>query len=348
MKAHRTWIGPIFRAVVAAGLAALSLSATAQNRLFECVAGNCSNGRGTARTWDGNEFTGPFVGGQFADAIYDVRYKGLPAQSFQLTYSAALQQPIEGTQIRGSVSDTTFGHSVYEGKFGSVFSPFANANLAAFSTGRYTSGTGIVYEGEFEYIPVRLYTSNAVFGVYIFLGARIDKETDEVRQGLFISEPFGAGMNITLRRARPDYIETLRSEYQMQTNAAASDRTSAENSRAAFGLFMDVLGGMASMKALNNGALSGSMGNSTRSTLGLLRGAMTGQSGTETALNGVLGQLQGRLGASGLATVASGNPLQDKLIQNAAQGDIKAVLRDLAKQGMKQSFKEYEESLKPR
>ena len=113
---------------------------------------------------------------------------------------------------------------------------------------------------------------------------------------------------------------------------------------------MEILGGMASMKAMNRGALSSSMGGSTRSTLGLLRGAMSGQSGTETALNGVLGQLQGRLqgqvGAGALSTLSGGNSAQEKLIQSAAQGDIKGVLRDLAKQSVRQTFKEYQDSLK--
>ena len=338
----------LLQSIFALSLIALSLPVHAQSRLFDCIAGNCSNGHGTARTWDGTELTGPFSGGAFADATYDVRYKGLPGQTFKLTYSAALQQPVEGTMIRGSESDKLYGHSQYEGKFTSVFSPFANTHLAAFSSGRYTSNQGVIYEGEFEYIPARLYTTNAVYGVYIFLGTRIDKESDEVRHGLFISDAFAPGMNITLRRARPDYIETLRSEYQLQASAAASDRASSENSRAAFGMFMDVLGGMASMKALNNGAYSGAMGGSTRNALGLLRGAMTGQAGTESALNGVLGQLQGQLRSGGLATSIGGNPLQDKFIQSAAQGDIKAVLRDLAKQGVKQKFKEYQDSLKPR
>lgn len=325
-----------------------SLSAFAQSRQFNCIAGNCSNGHGTARTWDGTELTGPFSGGAFADATYDVRYKGLPNQIFKLTYSAALQQPTEGTMIRGSENDKLFGYSQYVGKFASVFSPFANAQLAAFSSGKYTSNQGVIYDGEFEYIPARFYKTDAVYGVYIFLGTRIDKEADEVRHGLFISDAFAPGMNITFRRARPDYIDTLRSEYQLQTSAAASDRAASENSRAAFGMFMEVLGGMASMKALNNGAYSGAMGGSTRSALGLLRGAMTGQSGTESALNGVLGQLQGQLKSGGLASGLGADSSANALIQNAAQGDIKAVLRDLAKQGVKQSFKEYQDSLKPR
>ncbi len=333
------------RAACLALLAAASLSAQAQQR-FQCIAGNCQSGLGTARTWEGHEFTGPLSGCNFIDATYDVRYKGMPSKTFKITYSAALQQPTEGTQIRGSEADQLSGYSMFEGKFTSIFSPFANTNLATFSAGKYTTATGIIYDGEFEYIPVRLYSSNSVFGVYIFLGTRIDQETDEVRHGLFISEPFAPGINITFRRARADYIDTLRSEYQLQTSAAASDRAASENSRAAFGMFMEVLGGMASMKALNNGAYSGAMGGSTRSALGLLRGAMTGQSGTENALNGVLGQLQGQLKAGGLPMGAGTGSVHDKLIQNAAQGDIKGVLRDLARQGARQTFKEYQESLK--
>ena len=232
-----------------------------------------------------------------------------------------------------------FGYSKYEGQFGTVHNPFVGADLATFSNGRYTSNVGIVYEGEFEYVPVRFYSTRAVMGVFIFLGARIDKEFDEVRQGLYISEPFSPGGNIMFKRARADYITVLRSEYQLQTNQAATDRASEENSAAAFGMFMDVLGGMSSLKSMKSGAFAGSLGGSTRSTMGLLRGAMSGQQGTEAALNGILGQLQTGLGK------ASG--ADDPLIQNMVKGDIKGMLRDLAKQGVKQTLKEYENSLKP-
>lgn len=305
----------------------------------QCVAGNCSNGQGTVRTADGVSYTGSFLGGRFTDATYEVRYPGLPSQSFPMKMSAATQRPVEGTQIRGDEKDKMYGYSKYEGQFGTVHNPFVGADLATFSAGRYTSNVGIVYDGEFEYIPVRFYKTNTVMGIFVFLGARIDKEMDEVRQGLFISEPFVPGGNIMFKRARPDYISTLRSEYQLQANQAQSDRVADERSTAAFGLFMDVLGGMSSLRSMKNGAYAGSLGGSTRGTLGLLRGAMTGQQGTENALNGILGQLQNNLGK---ATGA-----EDKLIQGMATGDIKGMLRDLAKQGVRQTLKEYENSIKP-
>jgi hypothetical protein len=322
-----------------AGLACAGSAWSQQVAAFQCVSGDCVNGQGTAQTADGVQYSGLFQGARFADTTYQVRYPGLPTQTFPMRFSAASQKPVEGTQIRGNIKDAMFGYSKYEGQFGIVHNPFVGADLATFSNGRYTSNVGVVYEGEFEYVPVRFYSTRAVMGVFIFLGARIDKEFDEVRQGLYISEPFAPGGNIMFKRARADYITVLRSEYQLQANQAATDRASDERSAAAFGMFMDVLGGMSSLKSMKGGAFAGSLGGSTRSTMGLLRGAMTGQQGTEAALNGILGQLQ-----TGLSKSAGVN---DPLIQGLATGDIKGMLRDLAKQGVKQTLKEYENSLKP-
>lgn len=283
-----------------------------------------------------------------------VGHQVLLASLISISGAAFAQQLTQGSQTFGSASDKTYGASRFEGQFSQVVNPFTNKQAIVLFNGRYVSNVGVIYEGEFEYIPVRLGSSNYLdtsdYGVYIFLGTQIDKEEDSVRHGLFISDPFLSSQNITFRRARPDYITTLRQKYQMQTEGLNAERAAADNSESSFGLFMEILGGMASMKAMNRGALSSSMGGSTRSTLGLLRGAMSGQSGTETALNGVLGQLQGRLqgqvGAGALSTLSGGNSAQEKLIQSAAQGDIKGVLRDMAKQNIKQTFKEYQDSLK--
>ena len=157
--------------VLLTGAAALAQSPEVFGAGATCVAGNCSSGQGTVRSAEGTEYTGAWSGGRYVDGAYQLRYAGLPDKTFAVTMSAASQRPTEGTFVRGRVQDTIYGYSSFTGKMTTVFSPFAQAELATYASGKYTSNTGVVYDGEFQYIPVRLYKSNSVFGVFVFLGA---------------------------------------------------------------------------------------------------------------------------------------------------------------------------------
>ncbi len=160
----------------------------------------------------------------------------------------------EGRFVRGNAADTLRGQSRYEGRFTHVEHPCTKERLVVYTSGRYTTAVGVEFDGEFEFLPVRDKFAGQSLGVYVFVGARIDRELDEVRQGLFISDEVGPSQNIPFSRARPDYLARLQSDFMAQVAAEASEKAAQqaadESRRAALGMLVDVVSGVANVRAL--------------------------------------------------------------------------------------------------
>lgn len=274
-------------------------------------------------------------------AIRRLGAAGLAAAGLIVTLGLASAQPVavEGRFLRGDPADSHRGQSHYQGGHTSVRHPFTAQTLPVYTSGRYTTAVGVVFDGEFEFVPVRDTLAGQSLGVYIFVGARIDRELDEVREGLFISDPVGATENIVFHRARPDYVLHLQRQFQTQLSAVAAEQAekqaASESRRAAFGLIIDIVSGVANVRALQKG---GSVNPLAREALSALRGAVTGEQTPEAAMNQLMGSLAARVGDK----LLRGQP-----VQAAEGGNLKAALQAAGRQMARQSLQQYEASLRP-
>jgi hypothetical protein len=223
----------------------------------ECIAGDCRNGTGTLRYLDGTEVTGARVNGEQTAGTYQIRWPCQPDRTHALTYDAQ-KRPVSGTIIRTCIKDSLAMSQAprvasFSGTFFAVNNPFTRETVSSYKSGTYTDTRGIVWEGEFDYIPIRdsveLPGYGKTFlrsGAFVFVGARIDTELDEVVRGLFISEPTRPEADIRLIRARPDYLESLRSTFVADRAANAAELAEEQRaSREAFNTVLNVAAGAA-------------------------------------------------------------------------------------------------------
>lgn len=223
----------------------------------ECIAGDCRNGIGTLRYLDGTEITGARAHGEQMAGTYQIRWPCQPDRTHALTYDAQ-KRPVSGTIIRTCMKDSLAMSQAprvasFSGTFFAVSNPFTRETVSSYKSGTYTDTRGILWEGEFDYIPIRdsveLPGYGKTFlrsGAFVFVGARIDTELDEVVRGLFISEPTRPEADIRLIRARPDYLESLRSTFVADRAANAAELAEEQRaSREAFNTILNVAAGAA-------------------------------------------------------------------------------------------------------
>lgn len=252
--------------------------------ITQCTAGDCRNGVGTLRYLDGTEITGARVNGEQVAGTYEIRWPCLPGKTVTITYDAA-RQPVSGTVVRACVPDTMAMSkppraATFTGSFATLNNPFTRETVSSYKSGTYTDGRGVSWEGEFDYIPIRdsvvLPGYGKTFtrsGAFVFVGAKIDPELDEVVRGLFISEPTRPEQDIRLIRARPDYLEALRSTFVADRAANAAELAEEKRaSREAFNTFL----GLATSAAVIYGS-SRAMAAADRATLESMTGLIRGE-----------------------------------------------------------------------
>lgn len=245
----------------------------------QCLSGDCVNGTGTVSLQDA-QYTGAWSNASFVAGTYRVVYAAYPDQRFELDLDAN-GFPLKGTIQRGWRTDPLRDPTLYTGTFAKVWNPFSRSQVPRYAHGRYTDATGVVYEGDFDFVP-GLSSSNLSGGYYIFQGARIDEATDEVRAGLYISDwtthdvPAGehpSYLPIVFHRARPDYIaklqDDLRADLERVNAEEAAKRARERESRENWNtLFATALGVAAVVGVAKLASRSSGSGPSTVSTLG--------------------------------------------------------------------------------
>lgn len=326
------------RRLIAAVLALGTAAAQAQHPEVhgagaQCLAGDCNNGVGTVRNVLGHEYTGPWRGGRFIAADYQVRWPAAPERVTTITTDAD-GLIVRGTQVRG-LADGMYKPSTFSGSFARVWNPFTERPLATPASGRYEDSKGIVYEGEFDYVPaLSVFGSRTVTGFFVFQGVRIDPLLDEVTQGLYISDETFAGDSIRFSRARPDYIAKLQQDYRFSQQKDAQQKAEESRSREMWGGLLELaLGVAASGRA---GKLLGTGGD--RTGFNLLTRVMRGAESPENALQGLAGEFQRRAGLQ---------PELAKLVAGAqGPGELRKVAAQLVRdQVRKMTQKEYAELL---
>lgn len=182
------------------------------------------------------------------------------------------------------------------------------------------SGT-TTYEGEFSFIPT--YNQNLPGGIYIFQGARIDEEADEVVPGLFVSREHFLDHPVIFSRARPDYLaklkldfETAQSKFAADSHAQAVARGSERQSRENFGLLLGVMGGLLAMGNMGSMSELGDVG----SIGGLLNNFGGGSSGGVQAMTALIGG--GRGGGLGNLQSASLAVLINGILGGKSSGEM--------------------------
>jgi hypothetical protein len=224
----------------------------------DCVSGDCTNGIGTLRYANGTEVRGRRVGGKQVAGPYEIRWPCQPDRTFTLTYDEG-NFPVSGTVVRSCRQDamrlsappgriTTF-----TGTFATLTNPFTREQISSFKTGTYADGEGVLWEGEFEYIPVRASVVLPGYGktflrsgAFVFLGVKIDQELDEVVRGLYISPPTVPGEEIRLIRARPDYLRALQATFVSDRGENAGELAAeARASREMFSTIANIVVGAA-------------------------------------------------------------------------------------------------------
>jgi hypothetical protein len=207
------------------------------------------------------------------------------------------------THKRGGGAAAAYGQrgGEFTGTFAQVWDPFTKSNVTSYSAGTYIDhGTGQHYEGEFSYIPAR--ANGYESGYYLFQGARIDSEADEVIQGLFISDATIPNYGIRFRRARPDYLVKLQEDFQTSQVQATADAEKQKRSRDNMSTLLNVMGGLLSITG------GGNLSSLRSSSLSALTSGLTGKGSTSDILQGVVSQIVSRSGAdSSLGKVLGGN-----------------------------------------
>ncbi|HJW24731.1 MAG TPA: hypothetical protein VJ576_07515 [Rhodocyclaceae bacterium] len=264
----------------------------------QCVSGDCQNGFGTRRFPSGVEIAGRWVSGEQVAGAYEVRHPCQPDRTHRTVIDSS-RHPVEGTVIRSCARDSLQlsqpGRiSSFTGTFSTIYNPFTREQVSTYKSGKFTDSNGIVWEGEFDYIPIRhsidLPGYGRTFfrsGVFVFIGARIDSQLDEVRRGLFISQPVRPEEGILFTRARPDYLDTIRATFvaesaQHSVDLAAETRARQElfNNIAAIATGAVVIYGASKVAASSN-----------RGTLDSLSNVLTGKTTPEKAAS-ELGQVR--------------------------------------------------------
>jgi len=195
------------------------------------------------------------------------------------------------THKRGGGPDAAYGQrgGEYTGTLVEVWDPFIKSNVVSYSVGTYVDyGTGHRYEGEFSFIPAR--ANGVVSGYYLFQGARIDNEVDEVIQGLFVSDQSFPTTGIRFRRARPDYLVKLQEDSQTSQVQATADAEKQKRSRENMSTILNVMGGLLSI------AGGGNLQSLQSSSLSALTSGLTGKGSSSDILQGVVSQIVSRAG----------------------------------------------------
>ena len=262
-----------------------------------CTEGECANGSGTILTADGMEYKGRWANGRFiTGSAYQLKNPVAPERTETLILNEK-GQIIEGTLLRGSKTAGFGLVGEFTGTFAQVSNPFIAREVSAFARGAYTDySNDYIYEGEFTYIPIN--SGGTVSGYYILSGVRIDTALDEVTQGLFVSDRVMQNMPITFRKARPDYLDKIHSEYAAQklaaeTNAAriaaqqasaATTTTGGKRGGGLFGRILSVASGLATIGGVNIGPLK------SNALMGLA-GSLSGKNSPDGALNGIMSSI---------------------------------------------------------
>jgi hypothetical protein len=203
---------------------------------INCVSGDCENGYGTHRWEDGSEITGTWREGNIVAGIYQYRNPCMP----NIIYSMRVGNnggfiegsfPRCGAGFRGMLEAGGARPTQYDGTWQKIYNPFTKQYLENYKKGKYTDAKGVIWEGEFDYIPtydsyddVSYGKTALIRGSFIFIGAKIDAELDEVEQGLFASEPTIPGAEINFFKARPDYLTKLRKNFVSEKNLLEQER----------------------------------------------------------------------------------------------------------------------------
>lgn len=315
-------------ALAAAGAAAQD--AEQHGRDAQCVSGDCQNGVGTIARQDG-QFTGAWRGGRFAGGTYQVRWRADKANTYPVRIDADGIM-LEGTQVRGAGD---YGTTTYTGTFARIWNPFVERNLAAFATGKYTDAKGMIYDGEFQYVPSRAWGDNIVTGIFLFQGVRIDPIEDEVISGLFISDATMSGQNIIFYRARPDYIAKLQQDFAFDKAKHQQDQASQANGQAALGMLLNLTMGAAAMSGGGN-RFNSFGGRGDRAALNLFGDVLRGAQPAQSAADNLAGQLLQRATGQPQAAAALG------LGAGASSKDVAASIgQALLQQPRKLTVKEY-------
>ena len=260
----------------------------------QCVAGSCTTGEGTIRAQDGTEYSGTWQAGRHTEGkTYRVRSRLQPERVTEIEMHGD-GTPIRGTVLRGDPSSGKGVVGEFSGSFTQVHNPFTNARMSSYSVGKYTDRKlGMSYEGEFSYVPAR--SGGVVSGYMIFQGARIDDESDEVVRGLFVSERSFPGHPILFRKARPDYLVKLQTDFEAEQAGAAAQARAAEDTQRAGENMASLLGVMGGLMSLSGGGSR--LGSLQSNSLAGLTGALTGKQSSGDILKGVLSQVAQQAGA---------------------------------------------------
>ncbi|CAL62947.2 Hypothetical protein HEAR2833 [Herminiimonas arsenicoxydans] len=209
----------------------------------ECISGNCENGTGTRRYDNYAEYTGRWVDGKMVAGRYDIRWACQPEVKHPLTLDAQ-GNAVSGTMIRScrNPMNGKIGRvNSFTGTFDKVYNPFTKEQINTYKSGKYIDGNGIVWEGEFDYIPVRQVhdmigygKTDLRYGSFVFIGAKIDEKLNEVVRGLYITEPVRPEQELRFIRARPDYLAKLRADFVDSRQQTANERAEEARSNREF------------------------------------------------------------------------------------------------------------------
>lgn len=225
----------------------------------------------------------------------------------------------------------------FTGTFAQTPDPFLKRNRATFRAGKFLDRkTGRAYEGEFSYLPIN--QPGLPSGSYIFQGARIDDEFDEVVRGLFISDPTLPGQPIAFRKARPDYLIKLKQDFDLSVAKAAADQRAIakaiEDQQRANESMSDVLGVLGGLLAMGANRNVGSL---QSSSLSALTGGIAGGQSSREILQGMVTKV---LEQSGV------DPALASSLGNARNGtDVVRVLTGLDKANIPMTRAEYKQWL---
>jgi hypothetical protein len=301
------------------------VQAAERKRPGTCISGNCTDGNGSLQFTHAT-YTGSWVNSWFAAGTYSVVYAAYPTQAHELTIDAS-GFPLKGTTQRGAKDDRLRDPTLYTGTFAKVWNPFGRKHMPRYAQGRYADASGVVYEGEFDFVPGM--SGTVVGGYYIFQGVRIDEEADEVSSGLYISDwttpdapvtEYPSYLPVVFHRARPDYVAKLQDDLRAdleRVNAdeaakLARERESRENWNTLFATALGVAAVVGTAKLVSRSSAAPS----TVTTLG---DTLASRQSAPAASQKMVAEVRER---------AKTDPMLARRIGKASDAEVAAMLRE--------------------
>lgn len=286
---------------------------------FKCLEGDCKNGSGVVLDlYLHVSIRGRFSGGQtIPGEEYILTSPLAPGRTFKQIYGADGLLESGDSPRTVALMSTKIGN--FNGSYKAFQHPFTQRPMAVISEGRYETGIGITYSGQFRFLPSKYGSDTGMgSGYYIFFGDRFDEIENEHKVGLFVTNVVMPGSSVQFFEANPEFLAGMQEKYRAEMNLAQTERSASSS-------FWKSLLSFVGNVALNMSGAGGGLGGIGG---GGLTSALSGAAGLNAPLLGGGGGIGGKIALNLVSSMFDGKPGIN--FEDAAKSAISSVVPDTA------------------